>query len=453
MNNFVLDVTEFNKDNKPVDYHTSASFVRGGLSMDADDTEKFTLIGNSWKAYPLSKPYYISKSTRLKFELSIEERTQGHAICVDSDAILSDSRKCIWLSGDEFERYDTFDTKSQDYNLRRAKMANLALGMPATQSSSSHFAISDARKAVDGYINPRWSDTVDMEKNSISITNKDKDAWWQVNLSNLQTISEVVIHEWKVNPLGAFYLKIINGPITNTLGPFDQDHEVYMNPVYRIQFSSSTQGEKVRIELVEEGVLALVEVLVLGEEPSSNGTLYDFPIGEMIKDGVSFGHPIWNGVRVDLNDVEYALPGSTNNHVLLRTWHIFTDVLGSVSQSSCKIVFHKDAHRNIFSLDVAPLNNFFHVELPPGIVGSEVEFQGCSPAEVQVFGGADPVNAGSAFDGSRPIIEYIALIQNSESVEDSDSLVGKSIFKSVQLYDANEDSIEETSKVSHKKNI
>ena len=420
--------------------------------MDADDTEKFQLIGNAWKAYPLKQPYYISKNTRLKFELSIEERTQGHVICVDSDAILSDSRKCIWLSGDEFGRHDAFDTNSPEYDLRRSKIANLALGMPSTQSSTSHFGISDARKAVDGYINPRWSDSVDLEKNSISVTNQDKEAWWQVNLSSLKTISEIVIHEWKVYPLGAFRLKIMNGSSTTTLGPFDQNHESFSNNVYRIPFESASQGDKVRIELVEEGVLALVEVLVLGEEPSSTVTMYDIAIGEMIEDGVSFGHPIWNGVRVDLNQdhADYTLPGSTNSHVRLRASHIFTDVLASVSQSSCKIVIHKDASRNIFSLDVIPSNGFFHVELPPGIVGSEVEFQGCSPTEVQVFGGADPVQAGSAFDGSRPLIKYIALIQNSQTVEDSNSLVGKSIFRSVQLYDVADDSSEETSKVSYK---
>ncbi|GFH57847.1 hypothetical protein CTEN210_14323 [Chaetoceros tenuissimus] len=449
VNSFVLDVTDYtNQDNKPVNYHTFATFVRGGLAMNADDTEKFTLIGNAWKAYPLIQPYYISKNTRLKFELSIEEQTQGHAICVDSDAILSDSRKCIWLSGDEFERHDVFDTKSPDYDLRRAKIANLALGMPSTQSSTSHFGISDARKAVDGYINPRWSDSVDLEKNSISVTNQEKNAWWQVNLLSLKTISEVVIHEWKVNPLGAFQLKIMNGSSINTIGPFDKDHESFSNNVYRIPFESAAQGDKVRIELVEEGILALVEVLVLGEEPSSTVTMYDIAIGEMIKDGVSFGHPIWDGVRVDLNqdDVDYTLPGSTNSHVRLRASHIFTDVLASVSQSSCKIVIHKDASRNIFSLDVTPSTGFFHVELPPGIAGSEVEFQGCSPTEVQIFGGADPVQAGSAFDGSRPLIKYIALIQNSQTVEDSITLVGKSIFKSVELYDAADDSSEETSK-------
>ena len=420
--------------------------------MDGNDSEKFTLIGNAWKAYPLIQPYYISKNTRLKFELSIEERTQDHAICVDTDAILSDSRKCIWLSGNEFERHDAFDTKSQDYDLRRSKIANLALGMQSTQSSTSHFVISDARKAVDGYINPRWSDSVDLEKNSISMTHQEKGAFWQVNLSSLKTISEIVIHEWNVYPLGAFRLKIMNGSSTNTLGPFDLNHESYSNNVYRIPFESAAQGDKVRIELVEEGILALVEVLVLGEEPSSTGTTYDIAIGEMIKDGVSFGHPIWDGVRVDLNqdDADYTLSGSTNSHVSLRASHIFTDVLASVSQSSCKIVIHKDASRNIFSLDVTPSNDFFHVELPPGIVGSEVEFQGCSPAKVQIFGDADPIQVGSAFDGSRPVIKYIALIQNSQTVDDSNSLVGKSIFKSVQLYDATDDSSEETSKVSYK---
>ena len=121
-----------------------------------------------------------------------------------------------------------------------------------------------------------------------------------------------------------------------------------------------------------------------------------------------------------------------------------------MSQSSCKIVIHKDASRNVYSLDVTPSNGFFHVELPPGIVGSEVEFQGCSPTKVQVFGRADPVQAGSAFDGSRPLIKYIALIQNSKTVEDSNSLVGKSIFKSVQLYDDPENSSQETSKVNFK---
>lgn len=449
---FVLDVGDFSKDNKPVNYHTSASFVQGGLETDVNDREKFTLIGNAWKAYPLPQPFYITQDTRLKFELSIEEVAHGHAICIDSDAILSDSRKCIWLSGNEFNRHDAFDAESPDYSLRRAKIANLALGMPATQSSTSHFGISDARKAVDGYINPRWSESLDIEKNSIAITNKEPSAFWEVSLSSLKTISEIIIHESKMHLLGPFRVIIsTSGPSGTTITSKifesnDNDSVFYGNNVYKIIMNEIVQGEKVRIELLEEGVLALVEVLVLGEDPGVALREYDIQVGEMIMDDVSFGHPIWKGIKVDLNDDgDYTLPSSTDGHVRLRASHIFTDVLGSAG-TDCTIEVHKDSNRAIFSLTITPSNGFFHTELPPGIVGSEVEFVGCSPTKVQVFGNAEIIEAGSAFDGSRPTINYIALIQNSPTV--GDVLVGKSTFKSVQLYnDAKEISVKETAKV------
>lgn len=450
MNRVALNWNDFGQTNKIVNYHTTASFVRGGLLEDPNKSEQFTFVGNAWKAYPLLQPYYISRNTRLKFQFSVEVKAQGHAVCVDSDAILSDSRKCIWLTGNEFDRYQPFITESEEFDLRRSKFANLALGMPATQSSTSHFGISDARKAVDGYINPRWSDSLDIEKNSISVTNKEANAFWEVSLSSLKSISKVIIHEWAMKPLVPFVLKIFSGvTVEQTI---ESTEFTYIDNVYTISLPDGTQGDKVRIELKQEGILALVEVLVLGDEPAATTKQYDIPIGDMILDGVSFGQPIWDGIKVDLtvDDYKYTIGGSTDSHVRFDANHILTDILGEVGASSqidCTIVVHKDAARDIFTMSITPSNDLFHMEFPPGIVGSEVEIQGCIPTNVQVFGRGETVRAGSAFDNSRPSIKYIALIQNS-TIPTGDELLSKSIFNNVELYDDVDFSRVETSKVS-----
>lgn len=455
VNRVALNWNDFGQTNKIVNYHTTASFVRGGLLEDPDKSEQFTFVGNAWKAYPLLQPYYISRNTRLKFQFSVEVKAQGHALCVDSDAILSDSRKCIWLTGNEFDRYQPFTTESEEFDLRRSKFANLALGMPATQSSTSYFGISDARKAVDGYINPRWSDSLDIEKNSISVTNKEANAFWEVSLSSLQTMSKVIIHEWFMKPLVPFVLKIFSGVTVEQTT--ESTEFTYIDNVYTISLPDETQGDKVRIELKQEGTLALVEVLVLGDEPAANTRQYDIPIGEMILDGVSFGHPIWDGIKVDLTvgDYKYTIGGSTDSHVRFDANHILTDILGEVGASSptdCTIVVHKDASRDIFTMSITPSNDFFHMELPPGVVGSEVEIQGCIPTNVQVFGRGEIVQAGSAFDNSRPSIKYIALIQNS-TIPTGDEPLSKSIFNNVELYDDVGFSRVETSKVSRLYNL
>ena len=422
---------------------------------DPNNSEQFRFVDNSWKAYPLLQPYYITKNTRLKFRFSVQVKAQGHALCVDSDAILSDSRKCIWLTGKKFERYAPFVTKSDEFDLSRAKFANLALGMPATQSSTSHFGISDARKAVDGYINPRWSESLDIEKNSIAVTNKDAAPFWEVSLPSLQTMSKVIIHEWVENPLLPFALKIFNGHtvvLTREFNVFD-----YNDNVYSISIPAGTQGDKVRVELKQAGVLALVEVLVLGEEPAAAMIQYDIPIGDMILDGVSFGHPIWNGIKVDLTVAPYEIVGSTDAHVLFDTNHILTDILGETTDSQitdCTIIVHNDQIRNIFTFTITPSDaKFFHMELPPGFLGTEVEIQGCTPVSVQVFGSAESVEAGSAFDRSRPAIKYIALIQNTVLEENAEEDAGddpssESIFSNVELYDDIGFATVETSKVS-----
>lgn len=458
MNRVSLNWNDFGQTNKIVNYHTAASFVRGGLIEDPDNSEQFKMMGNAWKAYPL-QPYYITRNTRVKFQFSVKVKAQGHAVCVDFDDILSDSRKCIWLTGNEFDRNDPFVNESEEFDLRRSKFANLALGMPATQSSTSHFGISDARKAVDGYINPRWSDSLDIEKNSIAVTNKDVNPFWEVSLPSLQAMSKVIIHEWMQKPLNPFVLKIFNGAtVTKSIESSDF---TYTGNVHTFSLQDKPQGDKVRIELKQEGILALVEVLILGEEPADSMRQYDIPIGDMILDGVSFGHPVWNGIKVDLAVAPYEIAGSTDAHVLFDTNHILNDVLGETSGSAstdCTIIVHNDQIRNVFTMDItSSIEGFFHKELPPGILGTEVEIQGCIPTNVQVFGSAESIEAGSAFDGSRPAIKYIALIQNTVQEEDNaeedaegaqDDLMSESTFSNVELYDNIGFATVETSKVS-----
>ena len=143
--------------------------------------------------------------------------------------------------------------------------ANLALGRTATQSSTS--AGASASRAVDGNTNGNFA------SNSVSHTNLDHQAWWQVDLGSVQQIGTVRL--WNRTDcceerLGNFYVFVSDTAFSSTdlattisqagvssyytSGPVGAGTEI---PIYR-------SGRYVRVQLAGDNYLHLAEVEVYG---------------------------------------------------------------------------------------------------------------------------------------------------------------------------------------------
>jgi galactose oxidase len=129
---------------------------------------------------------------------------------------------------------------------------NLALGRPATQSST--WGNGDAALAVDG-------NTLSVTDTGLSQTNSDPQAWWQVDLGSTQAIGRV--HVWRrtdccLDRLADFDVKLSRDgdAWTSTLHVAGQAGQPSI-----LDFSGKT-GRYVRVQLTGTNFLALTEVEV-----------------------------------------------------------------------------------------------------------------------------------------------------------------------------------------------
>ena len=134
---------------------------------------------------------------------------------------------------------------------------NLALGKLATQSSTGWDA--PASRAVDGNTSGAWAD------GSVSHTNYDAQAWWQVDLGGIQQISS--INFWLMTECCSshsdFDVKVSNDGSTWTnyyVAGYVDNGSVTVN----------RSGRYVRIQLRGADHLAVAEVQVMGQQPPTN---------------------------------------------------------------------------------------------------------------------------------------------------------------------------------------
>jgi len=130
---------------------------------------------------------------------------------------------------------------------------NLALGKPATQSSTH----ADAARAVDGNTDGNWV------KGSVAQTTNNAQAWWQVDLGAVQSIKQVVLYnrtdccaerlsnfDIKVSPDGSTWT--VAATVTGTAQP-------------KNVYPMNVTGRFVRVQLRGSGLLTLAEVQVFGQ--------------------------------------------------------------------------------------------------------------------------------------------------------------------------------------------
>jgi F5/8 type C domain len=195
--------------------------------------------------------------------------------------------------------------------------SNLSLGKPATQSSTYTAAPpgGPARLAVDGNTNASYYG------NSVSHTNYDYQAWWQVDLGTSYTLDQVNI--WNrtdccSDRLSNFYVLVSDDPFTSTdLATTLNQPGVLSFYVAGIAGSPSAipivrSGRYVRVQLAGTNYLGLAEVQVMGHLPPPLPPAY-----EGFHDSVDCGYIsgwVWNknnpGTRVNVSvydDVTGAL--------------------------------------------------------------------------------------------------------------------------------------------------
>ncbi|VVH67380.1 Late competence protein ComGC, access of DNA to ComEA, FIG007487 [uncultured Gammaproteobacteria bacterium] len=147
-----------------------------------------------------------------------------------------------------------------------ASTINLALGKPATQSSTFlyHSINPVAGYAVDGN-----TDGYFLNK-STTHTEYAQGAWWQVDLGSKKDIKQIIIYnrtDCCVNRLSNYQVSISDKADFST-HTYQQDFHVAPNPRKIIQLDASgKQGRYVRIQLLDSDYLSLAEVQVIGVDP------------------------------------------------------------------------------------------------------------------------------------------------------------------------------------------
>ncbi len=149
--------------------------------------------------------------------------------------------------------------------------SNLAQGKAATQSSTfPGFATAGAGTAVDGNPDGNFFD------GSVTATNLDPNAWWQVDLGATATVGSVVIFnrtDCCGSRLGDYWVFVSNTPFLATdtpatlqvrAGTFGSHQTAAPNPSTTI-VTNGVQGRYVRVQLTNPNYLSLAEVQVFGQ--------------------------------------------------------------------------------------------------------------------------------------------------------------------------------------------
>jgi uncharacterized repeat protein (TIGR01451 family) len=149
-----------------------------------------------------------------------------------------------------------------------AASSNVALGKTATQSST-YAANTGAGNAIDGNTDGNFS------HGSLTYTNLDSNAWWQVDLGASATINSVVV--WNRTDccgdrLSDYWVFVSNTPFSATdtpatlqsrAGTYSSHQTSAPSPSTSISFSSAL-GQYVRVQLSAANYLGLAEVQVMG---------------------------------------------------------------------------------------------------------------------------------------------------------------------------------------------
>ena len=147
----------------------------------------------------------------------------------------------------------------------RAPSGNLALGKPASQSSTAWGG--NASRGVDGNTSGNW------DNNSATHTDFEHQPWWQVDLGGVQQVDTVRI--WNLTSccserLSNFYVLVSDNPfsstdLTTTINQTGVSSYYVAGPVGTLMdIGVNRSGRYVRVQLAGDNYLHMAEVEVLG---------------------------------------------------------------------------------------------------------------------------------------------------------------------------------------------
>lgn len=128
---------------------------------------------------------------------------------------------------------------------------NIALGKTAEQSSTNTTGVGAADLAIDGNTSGEWSDDVD--ENSVTRTNIESEAWWQVNLGEDYEIGDIVI--WNRTDCCTDRLTNFDVFVYNENGDLVHKSTIIEEPSPSLIISTGgVVGSRVRIKLKEKRI-------------------------------------------------------------------------------------------------------------------------------------------------------------------------------------------------------
>ena len=170
---------------------------------------------------------------------------------------------------------------------------DLAKNKTASQSSTLNGTSAVASLAVDGNVDGNWAD------NSITHTNLDANAWWQVDLGSSASVSSIAV--WNRTDccgsrLSDYWVFVSDTPFSpsdtpatlqNRAGTYSSHQTSQPSPSAVISIPGA-QGRYVRVQLSGTNYLSLAEVQVFGLAPGIGGnagkitSVYDALSGESV---------------------------------------------------------------------------------------------------------------------------------------------------------------------------
>jgi len=187
--------------------------------------------------------------------------------CQKRNVLLTDKQQAIAESITQ-EGYGIFDlTIAFLHDL--PGFSDLSTGRLADESSvyNSSGSLTPASRAVDGSTNGNWNTY------SIASTSKEQDAWWRIDLGRVKLVKQIRIYnrtDCCMDRLTNYRISISND-INFKTTTYQEDFHTYPNPEQELDFSflkQRVQGRYIKIQLLENNLLSLAEVKVLGYDIS-----------------------------------------------------------------------------------------------------------------------------------------------------------------------------------------
>lgn len=139
---------ETEETSSAISYGNNDVFIQdfGGKIQVSDDLKSVTLLGNTWKAFELKTPYPVTVNTALKFDFTVFDETEGHAICVEDDLaedpFVGKNVRCLMVAGTQYTEW------------KHVMKENIAYERTAVQNPDpANNSLGQASRAVDGNMN------------------------------------------------------------------------------------------------------------------------------------------------------------------------------------------------------------------------------------------------------------------------------------------------------------